>query len=53
VLGGLDRCGARGHQHVDREADELRRQDRAPVLMALRIAGLNENVPPLDVAEVA
>ena len=54
--GGVFRCQGRtregGHQDLDPESDQLRRQRRQAFVVAFRIALLNDKVLPLDVAEV-
>src|SRR5262245_36488433 len=53
VLGDADRGSAHAHQHVHRELDQLGRSVAEPLGTALRSPQLNNEILPLDIAEVA
>ncbi len=53
VLGGEGRRGARGADHVGPKRDELARERREPALIPAGPAGLDRDVAPLHVVELA
>jgi hypothetical protein len=53
VLGRADRAGSPSDNHVHLEPDQLRRQAGEPLFTLRRIAGLQDEVLALHIAEVA
>jgi hypothetical protein len=47
------RGGARRHDHVDLEPDELGRERRQPLVLPVRAPGLEDHGPALDIPELA
>jgi hypothetical protein len=53
LRGRTDRWSSAGDQHVHREPHQVGRQCGQPLVLALGKPGLDANVLPLDIAEVA
>jgi hypothetical protein len=53
VLGRTDRGGSLGHNHVHWELDQFGRLVAEPLFAPLRIAVLQDDVPTLNVTEIA
>ena len=51
MLGRADPWGASGHNHIDLEPDQLRREVCQPIGSALGVAVFEDEVLPLNVSQ--